>query len=557
MRTNVSQPKKITILFLSLCLIQIALLVRRIVNDYSGALFWDEWDSRLAMNVPLANLNFSLFWQQHNEHRLVFSKILYYLDFVWFNGSNTPLLVINVILALFILFTFFKILELGYKHTDSNSATPQMYCLAIFSFSILQIENFSWGFQSSFFLSVLFPLLSFYFYIRYLIHERLALFLLTYLFSIFSIGTMASGNFSILVILLTAIFLKRPLLEIFSHLLATLFLFGVYFKDYSSNHSSALETLIQHPDFIFRYVLVYFTNPIEQLINVQSHLLSTIFVLFLFLLLLKKTFEMFRTARYNWPSVVGLMIFVYSIMVATASAGGRFDFGTNQASASRYTTVSLIGWFGALLVITQKRHDHQDPSRFNWYYLSFLVTILFIPFQIVNSAPANDVKFHRNFASIVLLQDILDDESSRALYPDSSRLKYLSEFLIKEEKTIFNSEFKKKFSVNSYNLKGVVLVPNCLGFVDDIRSTSDQKGFIASGWVTLINKESVIFNLISTNSKNKVTGIGFSGLIRNDVSNQIGSWAKKSGFKMLTKEYPAQIFAFDESGIKCELKLKG
>jgi hypothetical protein len=556
MKTQMSQHKKTTIFFSSLILIHITLLVRRMITDYSGALFWDEWDARLAMNVPITNLNLSLFWQQHNEHRLVFSKILYFLDFAWFNGSNFPLLVINLILALLILLTIFKILKLDNKNAKFNSVVPQMYCFGIFIFSILQIENFSWGFQSQFYLSVLFPLLSFYFYVCYVLKRRLILILSTYLFSVFSIGTMASGNFAIVVILLTSIFLKRRLFEIFSHLSATLVIFGFYFRNYSGNHTSPLDTLVEHPDFIFRYVLVYFTSPVDKLIFGENRMISTILVLMLFLVFSKKIYEMFRAEKYNWSTLVGLMIFIYSILIATASAGGRFESGTIQATASRYTTISLIGWFGALLVIMQKRESRQDPSRFTWYHLSFLITILFIPFQIVNSVSANDVKFHRDFASVVLLQNIKDDDSLMALYPDSSRIKNLSQSLIQEEKTIFNSKFKKKYGLASYDLKDVAVVPNCLGFVDKVRPSSDQKGFLVAGWVTLVKEVPVKFDLIATNSENRVVGIGFSGLRRDDVSNQIGSWAKKSGFNMITREYPSQIFAFDNSGIKCELKFK-
>jgi hypothetical protein len=84
--------------------------------------------------------------------------------------------------------------------------------------------------------------------------------------------------------------------------------------------------------------------------------------------------------------------------------------------------------------------------------------------------------------------------------------------------------------------------------------TSDEKGFIVSGWVTLLNKESKKLDLIATNVNNQVVGIGFSGLNRDDVGKQIGTWATKSGFNLVSTETPSQIFAFQKAGDKCQLK---
>lgn len=540
----------------SLGLMHLALLIRRMVTDYSGALFWDEWDARLAMNVPLQNLNWSLFWEQHNEHRIVFSKILFYLDFAWFNGSNFPLLVINVILALLVVLTMYKVLKLHNDKAQIQDMIPQVYCFTLFSLSILQIENFSWGFQSQFYLSILFPLLSFLFYVRYVMQGYRILMICSYLFCVFSIGTMASGNFAIVIILLSSIFLKRPIREVFLHFLITLVLFGLYFKGYSSKHTSPVDTLIQHTDFILQYALVYFASPINKLTNIQNRTFSVAVVVVLFLFLVKKVCNMYGSEKYNWTAFVGLMIFSYSIMVAVASAGGRFDFGLDQATASRYTTISLIGWFGALLIIMQKREMNGKEYKVGWLSISLLITVIFIPFQVANSGSTSDVKYNRDFASIVLLQDMQDDDTSMYLYPSSSRLKDLSQSLIQDQKTIFNSNFKKRFTINGDFSTELINVPDCLGFIDSMRPTSDLRGYVLSGWVTKLGKEEIDLDLIATNRSNQVIGVGLTGLTRDDVANQIGNWAARSGFNIVSREKPSQVFALQTSRVMCELKFQ-
>lgn len=556
MKIELKQIKKSNYILFSILLLQTGLLVRRIMAEYSGALFWDEWDGRLVMNVPISELTWSLLWEPHNEHRIVFSKILFYLDFALFNGSNAPLLVFNLILAFLVLITVYKILKLNYSVTNFSSIVPQLCSFGIFAFSILQIENFSWGFQSQFFLSVLFPLLSFYFYIRYVSQGNVIWVLLSYLFVIFSIGTIASGNFAIVVVLLASIVLRRKIWEIVLHLFLTCFIFALYLKNYSSGSSSTFETLLQESDFILHFVLVYFTSPMNKLIGIQNQLITALIALVLLSLFLKNTYEIFRSEKYDWVAFVGLMMFSYSVLVAIASAWGRIDSGITQATASRYTTVSLFGWFGALLVIMHKRDLQSDRSRFTWLQLSALVTLLFIPFQIVNSKSVSDVKFYRDFASVVVLQGIQDDGISNSLYPFSSRIISASPRLIQEEKSIFDLEFKNRYTLSSYDPQEFLNVSSCLGVIDDIKTTSDERGLIISGWVTLLdaNSDSKKFDLIATNNGGEVIGIGFSGIKRDDVAKQIGKQAAKSGFKIVSTENPFQIFAFKESGVKCQLK---
>ena len=554
MKIGIIQQKISKIVLLILALFQLALLFRRMKSDYSGALFWDEWDARLLMDLPLKDLNWSLFWDQHNEHRMVFSKILFFLDFTWFGGSNAALLVMNVILGMLILLVMTLALRLDATLAEKKLIIPKLYCFTIFSFSILQIENFSWAFQSAFFLSVLFPLISFYLYIKFvLVGSKYSMFL-SYLFCILSIGTMASGIFSIIVILAISIFLRRGISEILRHLIISVILLGVYLHNYTTSHSSPLETLVKHPDFTLKYVTSYFVNPLNQVVGLNFKVFSISLVIFIFFVLLKNAYGISKRKEHSGPELIGLMIFAYSVLVATVSAGGRFDFGVNQSTASRYTTIALLGWFGALLVIIQNKDSKSEKRLFTWINLSVLVTILFIPFQISNSVSPNDVKVERDFASIVLMQNIQDNLTSLALYPDSTRLKILSQSLIREKKSIFDSEFQVRFSKERISLNELVATQSCLGYFDTVRMSSAKDGYIISGWVAFSEKGSDQFDLMALDRKNRFVGAGISGLLREDVARQLGYRGTNSGFGLVTKKIPYRVLAIQGSRVKCELK---
>ena len=370
-------------------------------SDYSATLYWDEWDARLSMNLPFRELEWKMFWQPHNEHRLVISKFFYWLDFAVFNGSNLPLLILNLILGCLIIWVLYQILSLNHNGITKNSIFIVLFCFSIFTFSVLQIENYSWGFQIQFFLSVLFPLLTFYYYLVFVFHHTKSSIYWSYLFCVLSIGTMASGNFAIVVILVTSIYLKRKAYEIAFHTIAAISLLAAYTYNYNSLNASPLETLIKHPDFIIKYMIVYFTSPLNQLTNSQFPEFVIAFTFLIFFLVSKKMFHCYKRVDKDLFVIAGLMMLVYSLLVAFASAGGRYYFGVNQASASRYTTISLLGWFGAMLVILHNHEDGIASKEFTWTKLSVIVTIIFIPFQLANSDSNNDVRSDREMAAII------------------------------------------------------------------------------------------------------------------------------------------------------------
>ena len=553
MRNGFLKQKLVHILFVLLAVLQFTLLIRRMLSDYSATLYWDEWDSRLSMNLPFKDLQWELFWKPHNEHRLVISKLFFWLDFAGFKGSNVPLLIMNLTLAGTTIWVVYQILMLKERNISKSSVLIVTFCFTFFTFSVLQIENFSWGFQIQFFLSVLLPLLSFYFYLNFALKDSKKSIAWSYLFCVLSIGTMASGNFAIVVILITGIYLKRKASEIAFHLVGVISLLTVYTHNYNSLNASPITTLIQHPDFIIKYMLVYFTSPLNQLTNSQIPEFVIAFTLLIFLLVLKNIVSGYRNLNQDLFVVAGSMMLAYSLLVSFASAGGRYYFGVNQASASRYTTISLLGWFGALLIIMHNHEEGITSKKFTWTKLSVLVSIIFIPFQIANSVSVNDVKSDRDMAAIALIQKVQDDSISIALYPVGQRLSDLSQSLISSEQSIFTSKFKKRYSELNTPLNEILAKPECVGFVDNIRRSSDKSGWLMNGWVASANGQSDFLDLIAIDASGRVVGAGISGFERKDVSDQLGSWARKTGFKIVSKIVPYKIVGLHDSIVQCKL----
>lgn len=535
---------------------QLGLLVRRIWSDYSGALYWDEWDSRLSMDLPLSDLNWGLLWQQHNEHRLVISKILFFLDFKLFNGSNMPLIVINFVVVGLTIISVYRVVSLARYRIPKNTVTLIVYIFTLGSLSILQIENFSWGFQVQFFLSVLLPVISFLYYLKFTSGNLKFHLFLAYFFALAALGTMASGNFSMVVIFLTSIYLRRDIREVVLNGVLSTILLLAYSFNYASENSSPIETLIQHPNFVLRYVITYFASPINQLTYSQIPEFAAAFTGIIYLFFAKRIFYAMKVRETEEISTFGFMVFLYSILIALVSAGGRYYFGVDQANSSRYTTISLLGWFGVMLVLLSNRRTTFKSRRSSWLYLAFILTLMLLPFQIVNANSINDVKYQRNLASIALLHNVQDDSTSIALYPNGQRLVELSQPLIEKQKSIYTKAFIEKYNPRYVSLSDMSDKPNCLGFVDHIRESSDGKGYFVEGWTaTNIGKTSSL-DLLSTDEQGNVIGAGISGFTRLDVAQQLGSWSSKAGFKMVTRARPQRILVLENLRIICNLEFE-
>lgn len=553
---NVLKDRRLIFLCLILAMLQLCLLVRRVSSDYSEALYWDEWDARLPMDLPLSDLSWNLLWQQHNEHRLVISKILFFVDFKFFGGSNIPLILFNFAIVGFTIIAVYQVVSLGKNQISNSTVTLMVYIFTLTTFSVLQIENFSWGFQVSFFLSVLIPVISFLYYLKFTSSHLKRHMFLAYFLSLAALGTMASGNFSMVVIFLISIFLRRGLREVALHGILMILFFTLYTYNYESQNSSPFATLLQHPDFVFRYVITYFANPINQLTYLRIPEFTAIFTGIIFLYFARRIYNVMKSRETEELSTFGFMLFLYSILIALVSAGGRYYFGVNQANASRYTTISLLGWFGATLVLLGSRATISKAPKSSWPKLAFVLTLVFLQFQIVNSNSMNDVKSQRNLASIALLQNVQDDSTSIALYPSGQRIAELSQSLIEGKKSIFTQSFIKKYNPRYLSRSRISDKPDCLGFVDNIRESSDGKGYLVEGWTATVLGQSRSLDLLGIDEEGNVVGAGISGFTRLDVAQQLGPWSSKTGFRMVTRAIPKTILALENSRVLCSLKFE-
>lgn len=125
------------------------------ILTFSPVPFWDMWDGGLGFYVRQMT-DVSQWWAQHNEHRIVLSRILFFLDYRYFDSNGAVLVVINYLLACS---TFGLLAWCALQRDASRRRDGRMIAAFILCCALLwtQSNNLTWAFQSQFFLANLLP----------------------------------------------------------------------------------------------------------------------------------------------------------------------------------------------------------------------------------------------------------------------------------------------------------------------------------------------------------------------------------------------------------------
>ena len=109
MKTEIMFKKKINLLFFIAAVIYIGLAVVGGVRAYSPVPFWDMWNGYLEFFTKVSDGQFSAWWAQHNEHRIILARIFFWLDLTLFGGQGWFLLIVNYALLILVCFIFYII----------------------------------------------------------------------------------------------------------------------------------------------------------------------------------------------------------------------------------------------------------------------------------------------------------------------------------------------------------------------------------------------------------------------------------------------------------------
>lgn len=307
--------------------------------------YYDQWDFVPFLEKAYSHqLTWQDFWAQHNEHRLVFPRLLM-LVLARISHWNIYLeLLANLVLAgLTWLVLCAQAKSSGRQvHEGTNVAVYLMLTLLVFSLS--QWQNWFFGWQLQEFMNVLAVVLTLI-ALTWRGLPGLGLSIAA-CFALVASGSFASGILVWPIGLILLLLQRRERGKYFRYELLAWAALGsavtwAYLKDYTTpSYHPPLASALAQPLHCALYILAYLGQPVWNLDPIISIILGLIG-----LLLWSTSLTQLILSRIPLSTLspwIGMAL--YAIFTACLTALGRVDNGLDQAMSSRYVTMANLLW---------------------------------------------------------------------------------------------------------------------------------------------------------------------------------------------------------------------
>lgn len=549
---------KVQLFFILAATIFVVLAMVGGIRSYSPVPLMDMWNGSLGFYVNISAGDLSGWWAQHNEHRILLARILYWLDFSLFSGLGWFLVTANYILVGITCVVFWR----AWKETATNNTTWIGYFIIAWLFSWIQEENLWWGFQSQFILAQLLPFVALYLLHRFasVTPRQNRYFYSAILFGILSLGSMANGILALPLMSLYSIIVrigwKRCVLLIALSAVG----FWIYFQNFnsSSGHGSLGQALRENPVGLLHYVLFYIGGPFYYFFGKGAF--------GQFVAALAGLFMIGSSIVFAWRNIsiapkatlpLTLLFFILYIGgTALGTAGGRLIYGVEHAFRSSYMTPALMAWAALLLLYLPRFEALRDSLRARLFIPFLVLLIVMTPSQLKALKSQNDILFERIVASLALELGVKDQHQIGKIFPSADLALSIAQIPIEKNLSIFGHYLIKdaRELVGSRITQSMQSAQQCSGNIDDIQSIEGESHYLrVRGWIFDQTRKNVPRSLNLINDNGVVEGVVIVGQTRPDVAKAIDSKASNSGFKgYIESNSQGKVITFysQESGCK-------
>jgi hypothetical protein len=361
------------IILFSLYLIPVILLIGFVANFSVNVPIDDEW--RLASffeKIAAGNVTFNDFWALHSNHRILFPKIMIAVLAFASRWNINYQLCLSIAFAVATFIALYKLSSMQVKNAGDNLWHLANILTCILLCSLVQHENWLWGFQLAWFLvnlcfvAAVYALVSNHKLLPYIKISIAAVFCFIASFSL------AQGLLSWFAAIPAVVALEGNAAQKRKRLIVWMLLFAatcaVYSIDYHPSRKTSIISLLNKPLVVIDYFLSLLGSPIVRLSGISALVGLLIFGSFLyfvfyffvianprnqsptsaiaFLRIASLTFLAMTDRNHiaeNYEALPWLSIGLFSVLSALVITVGRAQFGAIQAiESSRYTTNSIL-----------------------------------------------------------------------------------------------------------------------------------------------------------------------------------------------------------------------
>ncbi|RAR73957.1 hypothetical protein AX018_107117 [Paracidovorax anthurii] len=450
-------------------------------RTYTPVPVWDMWGAIDFYADAQAGVGWQAWWRLFNEHRLVLAKTLFWMEYAWFGGQQVFLLAMNYVLVACGVATFHAFLRERLPGMPRGQAVFAVTLLGLWLFSWVQKENLSWAFQSQFFLAQLLPLAGFYALYRAARGPSGGWFAAACALGVLSVGTMINGIMALPMMVLYAAVARLGWRR--AAVLALLAAGGIaaYTADYAAppTHGSVLASLRGDPLGMVRYTLLYLGSPF---LNLAGHLepswmgVGQAFGLLFVALAVAALVPALRDPRAHRLELALLTFVAYIGGIAFATAGGRMQFGLENAVSSRYTTPTLMAWAALAILHGPWLAGLRGAARALRNALLVLLLALMIGVQN-NDIRRNDLGHMRMTGALALEMGVRDGRRIGLLIWDPDLGTRLTRKATEMGFGVFGTPALAQ-AAQALGTPAPALPARCHGFVDTVESLPGEPRFL-------------------------------------------------------------------------------
>ncbi len=505
-------------------------------RGYSPVPFWDMWKGYVSFLDQAGTGDWSAWWAQHNEHRIVLARLFFWADLNWFGGAGWFLIIVNYLLVGLGATLFWRILR---DLAVPPERTAARYVLGLFITAWLffwsQNENLTWGFQSQFILAQLVPLAALYTLYRSLSDTRQGVFALACVFGVASAGAMANGVLALPLMTMYLMLMGQSRTRIGLLGALSALTLALYFHNYSSpaGHGSLSTALRQQPLDLMRYVLLYLGGPFNFMLRSMGVGKGAAQLAGLFFLASSAWFaaRALRAPR-QAPMALALLFFIaYIVGTAVGTAGGRLIFGLDQALSNRYTTPALMAWAALVVLYAPFILSRRGaPQRIVWGVLAAVLTLM-LPFQLQALHSRTDELFERSVGALAIEMRIKDKVEISHVYLDVDVIA-ISELASEHQRSVFGMYPFQGARAQLGRTFAPRALPACQVFLDSAVVVAGDVRFLrVAGWLFEPTAQSAPHVVRFLDADGKSVGYALGGETRDDVATAVGKAARHAGYR--------------------------
>jgi len=570
-------------ILLALYLIPVVVLIGFVANFSINVPIDDEWRlATLFEKIAAGNVTFNDFWALHSNHRIVFPKIIISLLAFASRWNINYQLCLSIGLAGLTFIATYKLSSLQVKNGDNLWHLANILtCILVFS--LVQYENWLWGFQLAWFLvNLCFVSAVSVLVLNYKFSPKIRIFLAA-IFCFIASFSLAQGLLSWLAAIPAVMALEGKGLHKKTRLIVWLLLFvatcAIYSIDYHPSRKTSIISLLNKPLVVIDYFLSLLGSPIVRSPGVSAFAGLVIFTSFVFFVwhfgnkiisisvvsndiasdlsvsysnssvviareakqsqvpAIASSLAMTEGGESQVPAIASslamteealpwLSIGLFSILSSLLIALGRAEFGAIQAIASsRYTTNTIL----LLIAIVQLGQlfvrETKAPFKLNYKFIYRGFAGLLIAIIIVNSQQAiaqtrSALLYKQGAQNCLQLINYLEPSEFFKNSPESC-LRVLSKktWLVREGAAIIDRIAWRKFAKN---VEFIANPEKVYGYLD--KPQTSQKFFKAAGWAVLPeNRKQPTIVLLSVGDKQSFFANAYVNLDSPDIAKILKS----------------------------------